>query len=92
MEYQKYDQTKNWKLPIFRFLMKFINNYNIQGLDKKNIIMTVLKDTENIFDFDEHTKTFIENFSSELIDIIVSVDKQNITLKNIESCFLPLCI
>ena len=47
---------------------------------------------QNIFGFDEHTKTFIEKFSSELIDIIVSIDKKNITLKNLESFFLPLCI
>ena len=82
----------NKVLYIIIDLMKFINNYNIESSDKKTIILKLLKNTENIFNFDDNTKYFIENISSELIDIIVSIDKQNISLKNLESCFLPLCI
>ena len=73
-------------------LMKFIDNYKIKGDDKKNMIISVLKQ----FLIDENYKQenilyIIDVIVPELIDILISVDKRRIIIKKKMSCFPFFC-
>ena len=73
-------------------LMKFIDNFELKGEDKKQLIISSIQSfliTENV---NESTINFIVNtVCPELIDILISVDKRSITIKKKISCFFPWC-
>ena len=76
-------------------LMKFIDNFNIENLDKKKLIIYCLKKfiSENT-DYVENKseiKTLINSFIDDLIDISISIATKKIKLKRKNSIFFPIC-
>lgn len=83
--------TKNI-IFIITELMKYIDNFDLCGEDKKNIIISSVKTfliNEKINDQD--INFIINTVCPELIDILISVDKRNITIKKKISCIFPWC-
>ena len=86
--------TKNI-LYIIVELMKFIENYNIKNLDKKEIVIYSLKkfinlNGDSVIEPDE-ILLFINKFISDLIDISISIDNKKIRIKyKNKSCFVPI--
>ena len=73
-------------------LMKYIDNFDLSGEDKKNIIISSVKTFLTNEKINEQDINFIVNtVCPELIDILVSVDKRNITIKKKISCIFPWC-
>lgn len=83
--------TKNI-IYIITELMKFVNNFDIPGVDKKNNIITALKQflEEQGIDSNE-IKYIIDVICPELIDILVSIDKRKIIIKKKLFGCLPIC-
>lgn len=74
-------------------LMKFIDNYNIKGIDKKQIILNILNKTlVELNASEQDIKLLLDTLVPELIDILISIDKRRIIIKKKLSCFLPWCI
>ena len=66
-------------------LMKFIDNYNLKGIEKKNIILSTIG--KFLEDENYPNKDYIINtICPELIDILVSVDKRKIMIRRNVSC------
>jgi hypothetical protein len=83
--------TKNI-IFIITELMKYIDNFEINGEDKKNIIISSVKTFLKNEKINEQDVNFIVNtVCPELIDILISVDKRNITIKKKISCTFPWC-
>lgn len=83
--------TKNI-IFIITELMKYIDNFDLTGEDKKNIIISSIKTFLTNEKINEQDINFIVNtVCPELIDILVSVDKRNITIKKKISCIFPWC-
>ena len=83
--------TKNI-IFIITELMKYIDNFDLSGEDKKNIIISSVKTFLTNEKINEQDINFIVNtVCPELIDILVSVDKRNITIKKKISCIFPWC-
>ena len=76
-------------------LMRFMNNYDIKGEDKKSYILYILEkfvDTnEDYIENKEDIKKFIYTFSNEFINIISGVSDKKLRIKVKKSCFFPLC-
>ena len=76
-------------------LMRFMNNYDIEGEDKKSSIMYILEkfvdSNEEYIENKEDIKKFIYTFSSEFINIISAISDKKIRIKIKKSCFFPLC-
>ena len=74
-------------------LMNLINNYQIKGIDKKNIIVNVVqKVINNLPNINTDIKTFINIFLPHLIDTFISISKNKLG-ENSSSFFpMPLCI
>jgi hypothetical protein len=83
--------TKNI-IYIITELMKFANNFNKPGDEKKHNIITALKRFLIEQEFDEKEITYIiDVICPELIDILVSIDKRKIVIKRkFFGCF-PIC-
>jgi hypothetical protein len=67
--------------------MKFIDNFDIKGIDKKNIIISTIKK----FLLDENCSNIdyiIDNICPNLIDILVSVDKRKVVIKKKSKCLV----
>ena len=83
--------TKNI-IFIITELMKYIDNFDLSGEDKKTIIISSIKSFLIHEKINEQDINFIVNtVCPELIDILISVDKRDITIKKQEICFLPWC-
>jgi len=83
--------TKNI-IFIITELMKYIDNFDLSGEDKKNIIISSVKTFLTNEKINEQDINFIVNtVCPELIDILISVDKRNITIKKKISCIFPWC-
>lgn len=83
--------TKNI-IFIITELMKYIDNFDLSGEDKKTIIISSIKSFLIDEKINEQDINFIVNtVCPELIDILISVDKRDITIKKQEICFLPWC-
>ena len=83
--------TKNI-IFIITELMKYIDNFDLSGEDKKNIIISSVKTFLTNEKINDQDINFIVNtVCPELIDILVSVDKRNITIKKKISCIFPWC-
>ena len=66
-------------------LVKFIDNFEIDGNTKKNIVIFII----NKFLSDNTQKDYIINIiCPSLIDILISVDKRKIILRKKPSCFV----
>jgi hypothetical protein len=66
-------------------LMKFIDNYNLKGIEKKNIIISTIK--KFLEDENYPNKDYITNtICPELIDILISIDKRKIIIRKNISC------
>jgi hypothetical protein len=91
---EKYISSKNI-LYIIVELMKFIENFNIKNLDKKQIVIYSLKkfinlNGDSVIEPDE-ILLFINKFISDLIDISISIDNKKIRIKyKNKSCFVPI--
>ena len=71
--------------------MKFIDHFMIKGEDKKAIVLNTLKRVlieQNYSDIE----FIIDVVCPELIDILVSIDKRKIKIKEKLSCFVPWCV
>ena len=66
-------------------LMKFIDNFNLSGIDKKNIIISTIKKFLSDENY-SNTDYITNNICPELIDILISVDKRKIIIKKKPSC------
>ena len=83
--------TKNI-IFIITELMKYIDHFDLSGEDKKNIIISSVKTFLTNEKINEQDINFIVNtVCPELIDILISVDKRNITIKKKISCIFPWC-
>lgn len=83
--------TKNI-IFIITELMKYIDNFDLSGEDKKNIIISSIENFLRNEKINEQDVNFItKTVCPELIDILISVDKRNITIKKKISCFFPWC-
>ena len=83
--------TKNI-IFIITELMKYIDHFDLSGEDKKNIIISSVKTFLTYEKINEQDINFIVNtVCPELIDILISVDKRNITIKKKISCIFPWC-
>ena len=72
--------------------MKYIDNFDLKGGDKKQLIISSIKSFLVSEKVKQGTIDFIVNtVCPELIDILVSVDKRNITIQKKVSCFFPFC-
>jgi hypothetical protein len=76
-------------------LMRFMNNYDIKGEDKKSYILYILEkfiDTnEDYIENKEDIKKFIYTFSNEFINITSAISDKKLRIKVKKSCFFPLC-
>ena len=76
-------------------LMKFMNNYQIKGKDKKNSILFILKNFINTNNNDINNKEdiliFVDKFLNEFVNIISAIGDKKIRIKQKNNCFLPLC-
>ena len=76
-------------------LMKYMNNYQIKGKDKKNSILFILKNFINTNNNDISNKEdiliFIDKFLDEFVNIISAISDKKIKIKQKTSCFFPLC-
>ena len=76
-------------------LMRFMNNYDIKGEDKKSSIMYILEkfvdSNEDYIENKEDIKKFIYTFSNEFINIISAISDKKLRIKVKKSCFFPLC-
>ena len=76
-------------------LMKYMNNYQIKGKDKKNSILFILKNFINTNNNDISNKEdiliFIDKFLDEFVNIISAISDKKIRIKQKTSCFFPLC-
>ena len=73
-------------------LMKYIDNFELKGEDKKTLIISSVKSFLTSEKVDDPTIKFIVNtVCPELIDILISVDKRNITIRKKIACFFPFC-
>ena len=83
--------TKNI-IFIITELMKYIDHFDLSGEDKKNIIISSVKTFLTNEKINEQDINFIVNtVCPELIDILISGDKRNITIKKKISCIFPWC-
>ena len=75
-------------------LMKYMNNYQIKGKDKKNSILFILKNFINTNNNDISNKEdiliFIDKFLDEFVNIISAISDKKIRIKQKASCFIPL--
>lgn len=76
-------------------LMKFIDNFNIENLDKKKLIIYCLKkfiyQNTDCVENKSEIKTLIDTFIDDLIDISISIATKKIKLKRKNSIFFPIC-
>jgi hypothetical protein len=76
-------------------LMKFVDNFYIKNMDKKQIITYVLKSFINnqktIIQDSEHINVFVNKYLSDFIDIGISIAGKKLQIKNKKSCFFPIC-
>jgi hypothetical protein len=74
-------------------MMKFIDNYYIKNVDKKELVIYGIKKFMNINQ--EQVEEFqdiiflINKFIGDIIDIAISIDSKKTKIKNIKSCFIP---
>lgn len=86
---------KDTLLYIIVELMKYINNFDIKGEEKKSSILYILTHFIDTNDDDienkEDMKKFLSIFSNNFIDIISAISDKKIRIKLKKSCFFPLC-
>ena len=73
-------------------LMKFVENFNLEGLDKKTLIIISIKKfllNENIGT--SEIDVILDTICPELIDILLLVDKRKIIIRRKIRCFIPWC-
>ena len=73
-------------------LMKFVENFNLEGVNKKTIIIESIKKFltyENMFS--EEIDIILNKVCPELIDILLLVDKRKIIIRKKLNCFIPWC-
>ena len=73
-------------------LMKFIENFNTDGFDKKGLIISSIK---KFLEYEkmksEETDIILDTICPELIEILLLVDKRKIIIRKKLNCFLPFC-
>lgn len=73
-------------------LMKFVDNFNTDGFDKKELIITSIK---KFLEYEkmnsEETDIILDTVCPELIEILLLVDKRKIIIRKKLNCFFPLC-
>ena len=73
-------------------LMKFVENFNLEGTDKKTIIIESIEKFLTMENMNSPELTVILNkVCPELIDILLLVDKRKIIIRKKISCFIPWC-
>lgn len=87
--------NKDTLMYIIVELMKYINNFNIKGKEKKSYILYILRNfidtNEDDIENKEDMKSFLTIFSNDFIDIISAISDKKIRIKLKTSCFFPLC-
>ena len=76
------------------YLMQMVEEYNINGINKKDIVLSTMKNIileykNNIHDY-EYIENFINTILPSLIDTIISLDKKDKYIK-IENVIKPSC-
>jgi len=76
------------------YSMQYIEKYNTKGANKKEIVITIIKDIisnyKNNIPNVEHMENFVNTVFPSLIDIIISLDKKQIYIK-LENSFENKC-
>lgn len=73
-------------------LMKFVENYNIEGPDKKTLIITSIKKLLEEFNINSpEVDIILDKICPELIDVLLLVDKRKIIIRRKLNCFIPWC-
>ena len=77
---------------VIKELMKFVENFNSKGFDKKDLI---IKSIKKFLEYEhmntEETDVILDTVCPELIDILLLVDKRKIIIRKKLNCFLPFC-
>ena len=72
--------------------MKFVENFNLEGVDKKSLIIQSIKKFliyENMSS--NEIDIILNKVCPELIDILLLVDKRKIIIRKKLNCFIPWC-
>ena len=79
------DLTPKHLVNFVIYLMQTIEKYNINGTDKKEIVISVMKNIIEEYKNNIQDPTYIENFINtilpSLIDVIVSLDRKETFIK-----------
>ncbi len=74
-------------------MMKFINNYLIEGIEKKQIIIKTIQTMMIELDIPSSIIDYsVDSLLPEVIDILSSVDKREIIISERMSCFANFCV
>ena len=92
---QEQKLSKDNLLYIIVELMKYINNFDVKGTDKKSFILYILKNfidtNEDDIQNKEDMKRFLTIFSNDFVDIVSAISDKKLRIKLKKSCFFPLC-
>ena len=87
--------SKDNLLYIIVELMKYINNFDVKGTDKKSFILYILRNfidtNEDDIQNKEDMKRFLTIFSNDFVDIVSAISDKKLRIKLKKSCFFPLC-
>lgn len=92
---QEQKLSKDNLLYIIVELMKYINNFDVKGTDKKSFILYILRNfidtNEDEIQNKEDMKRFLTIFSNDFVDIVSAISDKKLRIKLKKSCFFPLC-
>jgi hypothetical protein len=92
---QEQKLSKDNLLYIIVELMKYINNFDVKGTDKKSFILYILRNfidtNEDDIENKEDMKRFLTIFSNDFVDIVSAISDKKLRIKIKKSCFFPLC-
>jgi hypothetical protein len=72
--------------------MKFVENFNIDGMDKKTLLISSIKKFLSIEKLNSpEIDMILDKICPELIDILLLVDKRKIIIREKLNCFIPWC-
>ena len=71
--------------------MKFVDNFDLAGKDKKSVIINTIHKYLLDANTEKNIDYIINTICPELIDILISIDKRKIKIKQKMNCFIPWC-
>jgi len=72
-------------------LMKFVDNFDLAGKDKKSVIINTIHKYLLDANTEKNIDYIINTICPELVDILISIDKRKIKIKQKMNCFIPWC-